>query len=225
MTKFNKILCKKTEKQLIVEFIRLFKSYIAKKEKLNQKFSFVLTGGSSPKNLYKSLSNSKINWKNIYLFWGDERFVSKRSANSNFRLVKKNLLDKIDISRKNIFYVDTKKIDSYTSAKNYENKIKRFFKNKKVSFDLILLGMGSDGHIASLFPDNLNLKTNKIVSHVLRKDFQRITLNLNVINRAKKIFLWLNTKTKSNTYRKLKNNKKLPVNYINKDKTNLFLIN
>ena len=224
MTKFNKILRKKTEKQLIIEFISLFKSYIAKKEKLNQRFRFVLTGGSSPINLYKSLSKTKINWQNIDLFWGDERYVSQRSNNSNFKLAKKYLINKININKKNIFAVDTRKNTVNTSAKDYEKRIKKYFKNQKISFDLILLGMGSDGHIASLFPNNINLKTNRITSAILRKDFKRITLNLNVINKAKKIFLWLNNKKKSNIYKKIKNKKKIPVNYLKKSKTNLFLI-
>ena len=88
MRKFKKILRKKTEKQLIREFISLFKICIAKKERLNQRFGLVLPGGSSPVNLYKALSKTKINWKNIDLFWVDERFVSQGSNNSNFRLVK-----------------------------------------------------------------------------------------------------------------------------------------
>ena len=224
MTKFNKILRKKTEKQLIIEFISLFKSYIAKKEKLKQRFTFVLTGGSSPINLYKSLSKTKINWQNIDLFWGDERYVSQQSNNSNFKLAKKYLIDKININKKNIFAVNTRKNTVNTSAKDYEKRIKRYFKNQKISFDLVLLGMGSDGHIASLFSSNINLKTNRITSAVLREDFRRITLNLNVINKAKKIFLWLNNRKKSNIYRKIKNKKKIPVNYLKKSKTNLFLI-
>ena len=224
MTKFNKILRKKTEKQLIIEFISLFKSFIAKKEKLNQRFTFVLTGGSSPINLYKSLSKTKINWKNIDLFWGDERYVSQQSNNSNFKLAKKHLINNININKKNIFSVNTQKNTLNASAKDYEKRIKQYFKNQKISFDLVLLGMGSDGHIASLFPNNINLKTNAITSAIFKKDLGRITLNLNVINKAKKIFLWLNNKKKSNIYKKIKNKRKIPVNYLKKSKTNLFLI-
>ena len=90
MAKFKKILRKKTEKQLIREFISLFKICIAKKERLKQRFGLVLPGGSSPVNLYKALSETKINWENIDLFWVDERFVCQGSNNSNFKLVLKN---------------------------------------------------------------------------------------------------------------------------------------
>ena len=98
MTKFKKIFRKKTEKHLIKEFISLFKICIAKKERLNQRFGLVLPGGSSPINLYKALSKTKINWKNIDLFWGDERYVSKKSINSNYKLVYINLIKKIKIN-------------------------------------------------------------------------------------------------------------------------------
>ena len=158
------------------------------------------------------------------MFWVDERFVSQRSNNSNFKLVKKHLINKINISRKNIFPVNTQKNTINESANDYEKSIKKYFRNKKVSFDLILLGMGSDGHIASIFPDNIDLKSNRMISIILRKDFKRITLNLNFINKAKKIFLWLNNKKKSNIYKKIRNKIKIPVNYLKKSKTILFLI-
>ena len=225
MTKFNKIVIKKTENQLIKEFISLFKRYISQKERANQRFSFVLTGGSSPINLYKYLSKTKINWKNVDLFWGDERFVSKKSKNSNFNLVKKHLINKIDIKKRNIFAINTKKSNPFISALDYERRVKKYFNNKKVCFDLILLGMGSDGHIASIFTENINLKTNKIASAISRDDFYRISLNLRTINNAKRIFLWLNNQKKSSIFRKIKKKKQVAVNFLKKDKTNLFTLN
>jgi len=224
MTKFNKILRKKTEKQLINEFISSFKRSVARKERLKQRFGFVLTGGTSPINLYKSLSKAKINWKNIDLFWGDERYVSEKSNNSNLYLVKKYLINKINIKKKNIFAINTKTISPIDSSNDYTKRIKRYFKNKKICFDLILLGMGSDGHIASIFKDNNDLKTSKISSVIFRDDFYRITLNLKTINKAKKIFLWLNNKKKSDIYKKIRKNKKIPVNFLKKNKTDLFII-
>ena len=224
MTKFNKILRKKTEKQLINEFISSFKRSVARKERLKQRFGFVLTGGTSPINLYKSLSKAKINWKNIDLFWGDERYVSEKSNNSNLYLVKKYLINKINIKKKNIFAINTKTISPIDSSNDYTKRIKRYFKNKKICFDLILLGMGSDGHIASIFKDNNDLKTSKISSVIFRDDFYIITLNLKTINKAKKIFLWLNNKKKSDIYKKIRKNKKIPVNFLKKNKTDLFII-
>ena len=222
MPKLKKIIKKNSEKHLINEFISFFKDLSKKKTKLNKRFSFVLTGGTSPINLYKSLSKAEIDWKNIDLFWGDERFVSSKSTNSNYNLVKKYFLNKINIKNKNIYKINTNKEDVSSSADDYENKIKSYFKNKKISFDLILLGMGLDGHVASLFPNNIKLNKLKIVSTVIRKDFKRITLNIKTINNSKKIVLWLNIKKTSTIYQKLKKKKKIPVNYLNKKKLTIF---
>ena len=224
MPKLEKIIKKKSEKHLINEFISYFKNLSRKKRKLNKRFSFVLTGGSSPINLYKSLSKAKIDWTNVDLFWGDERFVSSKSNNSNYNLVKKYLLNKINIKNKNIYKINTNKKNVSSAAEDYENRIKSYFKNKKICFDLILLGMGLDGHIASLFPNNIKLNKLKIASPVIRKDFKRITLNIKTINNSRKIVLWLNVKKTSTVYQKLKGGEKIPVNYLNKKKLTIFTL-
>ena len=159
--------------------------------------SFVLTGGSSPINLYKELSKTNLNWKNIDFFWGDERYVSKKSIHSNFYLANETLLKFIKIKKKQIFSVNTVKSSAKKSSLDYSNKIKTYFGKNRISFDIVLLGMGNDGHIASIFPNDLQKKSNKITRSVLRNDFERITINLKKINNSKFIFLWLNTKKKS----------------------------
>ena len=223
MTKFNKILRKKTEKLLIKEFISLFKGLLVKKEK-NKRFSFAIPGGRSPVNLLRSLSKEKINWKKIDLFWVDERYVSRNSNYLNFNLAKKYLINKIEINKENIFNINTNKKSSYESAKDYKKRLRLYFKAKRFCFDLILLGVGSDGHIASIFPNKKDLKNKDSVFTVLRDDFERISLNLKTINASKKIVLWLNNKSKSINYLKIKNRNNVPVNKINKKKTNLFMI-
>ncbi len=217
---------KKNENSLINHFIQIIKKEIIKKRKRNKRLSFVLTGGSSPKRLYKKLSQSNIEWSYVDLFWGDERFVSKRSKNSNYKLVKDLLLDKINISEKNYFPIQTNKNSVAKSALSYESTLKKYFKSKKVKFDIFLLGMGYDGHIASIFPDSKELKEKFITKSVIRKDFKRITLGLNIINNSEKIFLWLNSKTKISSFRKFKNKgKKIPVNNLKKNKLYCFYIN
>ncbi|MFL2883114.1 MAG: 6-phosphogluconolactonase [Pelagibacteraceae bacterium] len=223
MTKFNKILRKKTEKLLIKEFISLFKGLLVKKEK-NKRFSFAIPGGRSPVNLLRSLSKEKINWKKIDLFWVDERYVSRNSNYLNFNLAKKYLINKIEINKENIFNINTNKKSSHESAKDYKKRLRLYFKTKRFCFDLILLGVGSDGHIASIFPNKKDLKNKDSVFTVLRDDFERISLNLKTINASKKIVLWLNNKSKSLNYLKIKNRNNVPVNKINKKKTNLFMI-
>ena len=124
-----KIIKKRNEISLINEFIKILKRESAKKRVYGGRFSFVLTGGSSPKKLYQKLASSKINWKNIDLFWGDERFVSQKSINSNYRLVKDNLLKKIKIDNKNIYSLKTNNFTIKESVAKYQKTIKRYFKN------------------------------------------------------------------------------------------------
>ena len=219
-----KIINKKSEKSLIDEFISNFKKDFLRKKKQNKRFSFVLTGGESPRKLYKKLSKIDIDWNNIDLFWGDERYVSHQSKNSNYRLAFNEFIKKIKLDQKNIFPIKTNESISKASAE-YSSTITKYFKYKKISFDYCLLGMGNDGHIASLFPNSENLYKKFITKPIIRKDFKRITLGLNIINNSKKILLWLNNRSKSKIYLKLKKRgKKIPVNNLNKRNTVIYKI-
>ncbi len=221
-----KIIRKNEEKQLIESFIKSFKKIADKRERSKKRFSFVLTGGASPIRLYKKLSREKINWKNIDFFWGDERFVGKKSNFSNYRLAYENIFKKLNISKKQIYSINTNFSSVKMSSNDYSKRIKKYFKNDKIFFDLVLLGMGNDGHIASIFPNNLNKKSNKITRFVIRRDFQRITINLKTINNSKNIFLWLNTRKKTKIYDSLNKKKKIeiPINFLNRNKTSVFSI-
>lgn len=219
-----KIINKKSEKSLIEEFIRQFKKDYLRKKKQKKRFSFVLTGGKSPIKLYKKLSNLKIDWNYVDFFWGDERYVSHKSENSNYKMAFDKLIYNIKINKKNIYSIKTNKTISKCS-KDYSKVIKNYFKNKKITFDYFLLGMGEDGHVVSIFP-NSNYITKKFTCVSLnRKDFKRITLSLNVINNSKKIILWLNNDLKSKYYNKIKNlGKEIPVNNLNSNKTLIYKI-
>ena len=220
-----KIINKKSEKSLINQFIQQFKKDYLRKKKQKKRFSFVLTGGRSPVKLYKKLSKLKIDWNNVDFFWGDERYVSHTSKNSNYKLAFNYLIKKIEINKKNIYSIKTNKSISKCS-KDYSKIISSYFGNKKISFDYFLLGMGEDGHVVSIFPNSIFIKKKFICTSLKRKDFKRITLSLNVINNSKKIILWLNSKLKSRNYSKLKVlGKKIPVNNLNKKKTTIFNIN
>ena len=223
MAKFAKIIHQNNENFLIKKFIRLFKAKIRNKGK--RRFSFVLTGGRSPIKLYKHLAKSKnITWKKIDFFIGDERYVDETSKNSNIKMCKKYLLNKIKILNNQIYKISINKKSVKKSIINYDQKIKKYFLNKKVVFDLILLGLGDDGHIASLFKKNIKNISNRNVNLVRRKDFLRITLTLKCLNNSKSIFLWAPGKEKSNIVKKILLDKKFkyPASFLKEENNLLF---
>ena len=219
-----KFIKKNKEKLLIESFKEEFKKIAVKRQQSKKRLSFVLTGGPSPIKLYKKLSQLNIDWKNVDFFWGDERFVPRNSKYSNYLLAKKNLLNLININKNQIYPINTKKNTSLKSSKHYGKIIKNYFKRNKIMFDIVLLGMGYDGHIASVFPGDLDIKSNSIVRHVIKDDFERISINLKIINNSRSIFLWLNSKKRTRIFFKLKNKKKsqVPVSYLNNSKTTVF---
>jgi 6-phosphogluconolactonase len=160
------------------------------------KFTVALSGGSTPSALFALLSTdeyaAKINWKNIYVFWGDERCVALDSSDNNAFNAKNILLNKVPIPKKNIFAIPVDE-SPINAAIYYEATIKISFKSDKPIFDLILLGMGDDGHTASLFPHTTILQEkNKLVKEVFLadKNVWRISLTEPIINAAKhKLFL------------------------------------
>lgn len=159
------------------------------------RFSVALSGGSTPKRLYQLLAtpefSSNIPWNKVHLFWSDERFVPPTDTESNFRMTKESLLDHIAIPKKNIYGVPTKG-DPADCALKYEAQLKTFF-NGKPAFDWMLLGMGADGHTASLFPHTaiLNEKKRWVKEvWVEEKKTFRISFTYPLINRSKQaVFL------------------------------------
>ena len=226
MAKFAKIIHENNEIFLIKKFIRLFRRKIGNRKK--NRFSFVITGGSSPIKLYKELAKNKlIPWRKIDFFISDERFVKENSRYSNINMCKKFLLNKIKLPKIQIYKISTNHKSISNITYDYEKKIKKYFLNKKVIFDLILLGVGNDGHIASLFKNNINKKTNNNVSFIKKKDFSRITLTLKCLNNSKSIFLWAPGKRKSNIVKKMLSDKKFkyPVSFLKKKDNFLFHCN
>ena len=226
MAKFAKIIQENNEIVLIKKFLILFRRKIADAGK--SRLSFVLTGGESPKRLYKHLAkNKKIPWKKIDFFISDERYVKENSKYSNICMCRKYLLNKIKILDSQIYKISTSQHSLKKDSQNYEKKIKRYFSKKKVSFDLTILGIGQDGHIASLFKNNINKKSKKNVDFIKRKDFSRITLTLKCLNNSKSIFLWAPGKVKSNIVKKILSDQKFkyPVSFLKEKNNFLFYSN
>lgn len=117
--------------------------------------TIALSGGSTPKPLYQQLGSEYreiIPWEKIHLFWGDERFVSPDSAESNYRLVNETMLQNIPIPEENVHPFDTTLASATESAEDYEQALREYFPDDLPRIDIALMGMGSDGHTASLFP-------------------------------------------------------------------------
>ena len=167
------------------------------------RFSVALSGGSTPNLLYQILANpdnqKRLDWDQIYLFFGDERNVPPDHVDSNFRMVKEVLLEKIDIPKKNIHCVQTE-LDIQQAAQSYEMSIRQFFAGDWPRFDLVLLGMGADGHTASLFPNSLGLEEENrwfIANFVPEPGLWRLTLTKCAINNAKNIILLVSGASKA----------------------------
>ena len=192
------------------------------------RFSVALSGGSTPRRLYELLAspafNKNIPWKNVFLFWSDERFVPHSSPESNFHMVKESLLDHIDIPPKNIFAVPiTGNPDQ--CGQQYELAIKKFFDHKASSFDWVLLGTGEDGHTASLFPHTKVLAENRRLIRevwVPEKQTWRITFTYPLINKARQIIFLVAGKEKAHGVSAVFNKrakKIFPVQYVNPERS------
>jgi len=156
------------------------------------RFAVALSGGSTPKSLYSLLASSYADfpWARTYFFFGDERHVPPADAESNYRMVKEALFAKIAIPAQNVFRVIAENPDAAAAAAAYETQLRKFFELKPGEFprfDLILLGMGPDGHTASLFPDSEGLKENAklvIANWVEKFKTHRISFTFPVLNNA-----------------------------------------
>lgn len=160
-------------------------------------FTVALSGGSTPKAIFKYLAQNykdKIPWNKIKFFWGDERCVPADHPDSNYLMTKENLFDKIEIPAENIFPVDGDNIPT-DEAVRYSSIIKEnvVMKDGFPKFNLILLGLGEDGHTASIFPNQMNLLNSENICEVAQHPAlhqKRITLTGEVINNAEQtIFL------------------------------------
>src|SRR5581483_6291051 len=157
------------------------------------RFTFALSGGSTPKGMFNLLTGEKfafIPWDKIYFFWGDERHVPPDHPDSNYRMAFEALLSRVPVPKENIFRVPTENKDADAAALAYEGILRTFFKlqpGEVPRFDLIHLGMGPDGHTASLFPDSAALHENErlvVANWVEKFKTYRITFTYPVLKNA-----------------------------------------
>ncbi len=151
--------------------------------------TIALSGGSTPKPLYEALAGENLPWDKIYVFWGDERYVPADSPESNQKMARELWLDKVEIPEANIYHIPTTGGDPVADAAKHEAELQEFFQvpaGEFPSFDLILLGMGDDGHTASLFPQTDALKvSDRLVTVGAKEDQPRITFTIPLINQAR----------------------------------------
>lgn len=168
--------------------------------KMHGHFAVALSGGSTPKAIFQALSHppysTEIDWTKAYIFWSDERSVAPTDPDSNFRMAIEAGFKNLPIPAEHFFRMEAED-NIEENALNYEMKIKQTLGSRP--FDLIMLGMGEDGHTASLFPGTkaLEEKTRWVVAnHVPQKETWRMTMTYPLINKAKNIVIYVLGKNK-----------------------------
>lgn len=172
-------------------FVDLSKKSIGK----HDRFTVALSGGSSPKAIFKLLATQeytdKIEWNKVWFFWVDERWVPLNDGKSNAKMTHDTLLDQVPVNKDQIFPMYRDGMEPEVYAEEYEQSIRNVLGDEGV-FDFILLGMGDDGHTASLFPGEkiLNETEKWVDAYYLKpQEMYRITLTAPIINRAENILL------------------------------------
>ncbi len=157
-------------------------------------FDLVLAGGETPRSLYQYLAEyypDSIPWGKINFFWSDERWVPHDDPESNYRMARETLLDHVQIDSRRVFPIPTGTDDPISAAASYESLLKTHFDSEWPHFDLMLLGLGRDCHVASLFPGSDALRESKrwVVPSISEiPPAQRLTLSLPAINGSVKIY-------------------------------------
>ena len=186
-------------------------------------FTLVLSGGSTPRLLYEKLASqpisTRIDWQSTHLFWGDERFLPPDHPDSNFALAFRSLISKVDLPPTNINRILTESRSAHAAAEAYEKTLGRFFRPPAgseedqffPSFDLVLLGLGQDGHTASLFPGDAALE--EACRWVVAVDgtsasppVPRITLTFPVFNKARCVIFLAAGSNKKEVFQEIINN-------------------
>lgn len=167
-------------------------------------FTVAFSGGSTPKIMFSLLAASpfreNIPWQSIFIFQVDERCVPSDHADSNFRMMRETLLAKVPIPDSQVYRMPAELADHAAAAEQYSQILRNFFAARKFAdagphpnlprFDLIFLGMGADGHTASLFPNSAALQAGAeiaVANYVTKPDAWRITLTADTINNARNI--------------------------------------
>lgn len=184
-----------------------------------------LAGGNTPREIYSMLAEStyrdRVDWDRLHLFWGDERMVPPEHEDSNFRMVKETLLDHVRIPDGNVHRIRGENVPEQ-AAQEYAELLHNHFKEDSPRFDIILLGIGEDGHTASLFPGTDAVEECKLYTvavFVPRPDAWRVTLTFPVLNAAREVFFLVSGRSKSDIVQRIigikKPAKEFPASMVN----------
>jgi 6-phosphogluconolactonase len=182
-------------------------------------FTVALSGGSTPRRLFQLLANApfrdQVPWTQVHLFWGDERCVPPDHADSNYRMTREALLDHIDIPPQNVHRVRGE-LDPPQAAKDYRNQLENLLRTNP-RFDLVLLGMGSDGHTASLFPSSPALDEREqtaIAVYAAHLGSWRVTLTLPILNRTQHVLFLVTGASKAPALARIRAGEPLPAGQV-----------
>ncbi len=173
---------------LLEQWVQMAQEAVAR----NNRFTVALSGGRSPMEFYcklSSLTDFSL-WQRTHIFIGDERFVPWEDSSSNYKMIKESLLDYINIPPENIHPISTDQRNVDLAADQYKNELVQFFEfkdNNAPRFDFVLLGIGTDGHTASLFPEDERVDDPSCLVlpvSLPKLKHERISLTLPVINNA-----------------------------------------
>lgn len=192
------------------EVAQQFSSYFAKLVRGKDTFHLALSGGSTPKVVFDTLVSeysSTINWSKIHFYWGDERCVPPTDDESNYKMTVDHLFSKIEVPAANIHRILGEN-DPKSEAMRYANllEINLDRVNGVPQFDLVLLGMGDDGHTASIFPNEINLweaKDHCVVATHPKSGQKRVSINGKVINAAKEVTFLVTGRSKAEKTREI----------------------
>lgn len=183
------ILIAHDQAELIGKFKEIFTEAYSESVERSGSFTISLSGGSTPKAIYRELIDLPIDWTKVYFFFGDERYVSSDDPESNFRMASDAMLSPLGISPDHIFRWHTELGRPDAVAADYAERLALHFAGIP-RFDMFMLGLGTDAHTASLFPGTAALnETEKIAvaNWVPKFDAFRLTLTPPVINRSRKV--------------------------------------
>ncbi|MFC1527477.1 6-phosphogluconolactonase [Candidatus Neomarinimicrobiota bacterium] len=227
MRNIESIKCFKTPELLANSLAFEFKKVALEYLLSNRKFNIAISGGNTPNTFYQTLASSKnvesIPWYIIHLFWVDERCVPPDDNESNYKLAKEVLLDRIDIPKENIHRIHGEKSPDIEVVQ-YSEEVLEHFRNQYLNiprFDWVFLGLGEDGHIASIFPYSATLASKYSLFHHTINPYtnqNRISMSIPIINQSKRITFIITGGNKADILRRIiklsQRSKKYPVTYI-----------